>query len=225
MDELLHRRRIGRTFAVATKVVTVEQFRKFLKANPEVRHGYPREVGPDPDCPILAVNWYIAAQYCRWLSEPEGVPEAQICYPPVADIEKSKDGKAPLRLPADYLSRPVGQKMPNDLGLFDMQGNVWQWCQSEYRDYPTNTGARPAEDSEDSPDILDITSRVLRGGTFFLHASSLRSAFRRYDRPTYNFMTFSFRVARTCATFRRKSCGKEWHVRTNGRLPERKPEE
>ena len=45
---------------------------------------------------------------------------------------------------------------------------------------------------------VPVESRVLRGGTFFLHASSLRSAFRLYDRPTYNFMTFSFRVARTC---------------------------
>ncbi len=92
---------------------------------------------------------------------------------------------------------PVGRKMPNDLGLFDMQGNVWQWCHNEYLPYPAGPAGRPAEDGGGRDEVLGDGSRALRGGTFFLHGSSLRSAFRLYDRPTYGFLTFGFRVART----------------------------
>jgi formylglycine-generating enzyme required for sulfatase activity len=92
---------------------------------------------------------------------------------------------------------PVGQKMPNDFGLFDMQGNVWQWCHNEYLPYPPGRKGHPAEDDDGLNEVLGEGSRALRGGTFFLHASSLRSAFRQYDRPTYPFLTFGFRVART----------------------------
>jgi formylglycine-generating enzyme required for sulfatase activity len=66
-DEKLHRVRIGRSFALATKAVTVEQFHKFLRAHPEVGHNYLKRYSPEPGGPITAVTWYEAAQYCRWL--------------------------------------------------------------------------------------------------------------------------------------------------------------
>jgi formylglycine-generating enzyme required for sulfatase activity len=112
-DEVPHRRRIGRGLALASKKVTVAQFRRFLKAHPEVKHSYIKDYSPDEDGPILAVTWYEAAQYCRWLSEQEGVPEEQMCYPSVADIEKCKDGKTLLKLPANHLSR-TGYRLPSE---------------------------------------------------------------------------------------------------------------
>jgi formylglycine-generating enzyme required for sulfatase activity len=111
--ELLHRRRIGRSFALASKKVTVAQFRVFLKAYPEVKHYFIKEHSPEDDSPIIGVTWYEAAQYCRWLSEQEGVPEEQMCYPSIAAIEKCKDGVTPLKLPADYLSR-TGYRLPTE---------------------------------------------------------------------------------------------------------------
>src|SRR5262249_35827574 len=102
-----HRRRIPRSFAVATKEVTVRQFREFLDANPGIDWRPAEEQGPDPDGPVLGVTWFVAAQYCRWLSQREGIPKEQMCYPPIAEI---KDG---MESPADSLSR-TGYRLPTE---------------------------------------------------------------------------------------------------------------
>src|SRR5262249_30899743 len=101
------------TFALSTREVKVQQFREFLAAHPDERHVQAKKYSPQPDGPITAVSWYEAMQYCRWLSEKEGVPPEQMCYPPVADIEKCMDGRTPLRLPADCLKR-TGYRLPTE---------------------------------------------------------------------------------------------------------------
>jgi formylglycine-generating enzyme required for sulfatase activity len=163
-----------------------------------------------------------------------------MCYPPVEDIEKSKDGRTPLRLPPDYLSRtgyrlpteaeweyacragavtayayggsaalldrygwnlqnagdrtwPVGQKRPNDLGLFDMHGNAWEWCQESAADYDL----AGMDDKEDLREITDQTSRALRGGAFNDPPRESRAAFRNLNRPSSHLVTFGLRPART----------------------------
>ena len=242
--ELLHRRKIGRSFAVAAAPVTVEQWDKFLKAMKdaklEVKHFHWKHYAPDPNCPIVAVSWYDAAMYCRWLSELEHVPPEQMVYPPLQDILSCADGKTPLRLPKDHLARtgyrlptdaefefasradtmtrwyfggteeflsrhawffansenrtwPVGQKKPNELGLFDLHGNAWTWCLDGPRPYiPAGM-----EDSEDNRDVDDTGTRILRGGSFLYRSAILRSAFHEDDRPSYPDITVGLRLART----------------------------
>jgi formylglycine-generating enzyme required for sulfatase activity len=56
---------------------------------------------------MLAVTWFEAAQYCRWLSEQENIPEKEMCYPPIPEI------KPGVQLPADYLSR-TGYRLPTE---------------------------------------------------------------------------------------------------------------
>src|SRR5262249_59439848 len=97
----------------ASKSVTVAEFQRFLKANPSVRHSHLRSYSPEADCPIANVTWYEAAQYCRWISEQEGVPEKEMVYPPVAEIEKCKAGPMPLKLPTGYLKRR-GDRLPTE---------------------------------------------------------------------------------------------------------------
>src|SRR5262249_51652916 len=64
---------------------------------------------------------------------------------------------------------PVGSKKPNDLGLFDMHGNVYTWCQESYKDYPAPKDGGAVEDKEDGLSINPQTGRVLRGGSFSSH--------------------------------------------------------
>jgi serine/threonine protein kinase/formylglycine-generating enzyme required for sulfatase activity len=74
-DETQHRKRINRTFALAAKSVTVEQYRRFHKTYP-----MPAVNTRLPDLPVAGINWYQAAAYCNWLSEQEGIPEEEWCY-------------------------------------------------------------------------------------------------------------------------------------------------
>jgi formylglycine-generating enzyme required for sulfatase activity len=93
---------------------------------------------------------------------------------------------------------PVGQKRPNDLGLFDMHGNVWTWCQDRYLDYPRTGTDAASEDQEDSVAISNSFNRVLRGGSFVNRYPSMRAADRGESQPDKRYSTFGFRLARTC---------------------------
>jgi formylglycine-generating enzyme required for sulfatase activity len=96
---------------------------------------------------------------------------------------------------------PVAGKIPNDFGLFDMHGNVWNWCQDRYKSYPEDTGENAIDDVEDR--LLAIKredARVLRGGSFTLVAGLVRSAYRSWADPTYHYSNTGIRLARTiCA--------------------------
>jgi formylglycine-generating enzyme required for sulfatase activity len=79
--------------------------------------------------------------------------------------------------------QPVGSLRPNDLGLFDLHGNAWEWCQDRYAQWPPVVGAKWDEDKEDIEDISDRNRRVLRGGAFSISAVNARSAHRDGDGP------------------------------------------
>src|SRR5271157_93034 len=230
-DEVIHRKRINRTFAIATTETTLEQFLRFRRD-----HLYPKQRSPKPDGPIIQVNWHQAAQYCRWLSEQEGIPEEQMCFPPLDRIGPG------MTLPADYMSRtgyrlpteaewefacragaaacrpygddprmlsyygwfasnsnssasPVGSLKPNDLGLFDLLGNVNEWCLDWYAPYGPRLGGPFIEDLQTGEPGKD---RVTRGGTFISGNSWMRCASRnKAHPPEETYYDLGFRVART----------------------------
>ena len=105
--ERLHCKQIDRSYAVANKETTVEQFRRFCQATGIEPPLHFRDYVPELRCPQIGVSWYNAAKYCRWLSEKEGVSEDQMCYPPIEDI---KDG---MQMPEGYLTR-TGYRLPTE---------------------------------------------------------------------------------------------------------------
>ena len=231
-NENQHRRRIGRTFALAAKSVTLAEYQRF---DP----GYGAEHQSNGPRPAIArcwaSYWFQAAAYCNWLSKQEGLAESEWCYVPVRDAKAlpatDPEYKVGMELAANYLERsgyrlpteaemefatragsvtsryygeteellpkygwfnkngrdrswPVGSKKPNDLGLFDVHGNVFTWCQERIKAYPKS---KENEAHEDKEDILSISldNRLLRGGSFDVPASLMRSAFRNGVVPTY----------------------------------------
>jgi formylglycine-generating enzyme required for sulfatase activity len=92
---------------------------------------------------------------------------------------------------------PVGGKKPNDLGLFDMQGNVYTWCQESYQAYPAPTDGMAAEDREDVLRIDPTAKRVVRGGCNFSPGWLVRCAYRLPMLPSASFVNIGFRPART----------------------------
>jgi formylglycine-generating enzyme required for sulfatase activity len=229
-SETQHKKRIGRTFAIATKSVTVEEYRKF-----NARYGIGEIEGQarTADSPVIGTSWYQAVAYCNWLSKEEGIPEDQWCYEIKGNVTKLKEKYLSLtgyRLPTEaemeYATRagaltsryygeteellskyawydknsqertwPVGILKPNDLGLFDVQGNVSTWCQESFKGYPQ--GEEVSEDKEDALTIVNTNSRVLRGGSFLIQASNVRSSNRDYFVPSYRDNNIGFRLART----------------------------
>jgi len=88
---------------------------------------------------------------------------------------------------------PGGRLKPNDLGLFDMLGNVREWCQESEKEVPSST------DVEDRNPVSNSVSRMMRGGSFRNSAKELRNPkyYGGREKPTPLWDTLGFRVART----------------------------
>ena len=103
---------------------------------------------------------------------------------------------ARYRANSDRHAWPVAGRMPNDLGLFDMHGNLWQWTQWPSASYPAREAAL-LNDSEEGGMVRYNRPAALRGGDYDARPDHVRAAFRYLLNPNFHEVRAGFRPART----------------------------
>jgi formylglycine-generating enzyme required for sulfatase activity len=219
-----HKVTIDYSFDIGKTEVTVAQFRAFVKAAGYEKQGWtwdrrcsdhmgPAENRPcqkpgfeqTDNYPIVRVDYYDAKAFCEWLSQQTGqlfrLPtEAEWEYAcrggTTSDYSGDIEQTAWFNMNSDGLIHPVARKKPNPWGLYDMHGNVWEWCEDiyywNYKNAP-NDGSAAA-----TPDVpADIASRrVLRGGSCCSPKESCRSSSRYGVYRLFRQCTNGFRIVR-----------------------------
>ena len=165
---------------------------------------------PGPNRPVENVNWHEAREFCRVLSLLLDKPKDFFRLPSEAEWEyAARAGKRQtLYAGSNHLADvgwynknneketiPVGLLSPNDFGLYDLSGNVWEWCEDDwhgnYENHPR--GSEPWVDDPD-PDRR-AEGRVQRGGSWYSLAGYCRCAYRSNGWPDFRFNFIGFRLA------------------------------
>jgi len=204
-----HRVRITRAFYLGTTEVTQGQWESVMGTKPWSGKFYVKE---GSDYAATYVGWEDAVKFCRKLSAKEGkeyrLPtEAEWEYACRAGTTTAYHFGADASRLGDYAwyhdnafnveeryAHQVGQKRPNGWGLYDMYGNVWEWCADWYDDeYYANSPA------DDATGPASGSNRVSRGGCWSFHAGNCRSSHRDGDWPDCRSSGLGFRVALVAA--------------------------
>jgi sulfatase modifying factor 1 len=201
-----HKVTISKSYYMQTTEVTQEQWKSVMGTEPWKGQGSVKE---GPNYAASHLSWDDAVAYCKKLSEKEGktyrLPtEAEWEYACRAgtetrwsfgDDEKDLGDYAWYDKNAynkrKYYVHQVGLKKPNAFGLYDMHGNVFEWCHDSFKeDYYKQSPA------QDPPGPASGSFRVLRGGSWLDYARVTRSANRGADGAGYRDRYLGFRLVR-----------------------------
>ncbi len=189
--EELHQVTLTKGFWIGKTEVTQAQWKSVMGSNPSDHKG--------DDLPVERVTWDDCQEFCEKLGV-QLPTEAQWEYACRAGSTGSFAGSGNLDEMGWYddnsggETHPVEQKTPNAWGLYDMHGNVWEWCADRYGDYPRGAVTDPEGSSSGS-------GRVRRGGSWDSSASDCTSSGRSRGDPSLASLNygydFGFRLVRT----------------------------
>jgi formylglycine-generating enzyme required for sulfatase activity len=201
------------SFYIGKYEVTQREWRKVMGRNPSHFKG--------EYLPVETISWYDAVEYCNKRSEREGLTPVYSGRGDRITWNRNANGyRLPTEAEWEYACRagtttpyytgtkvdgagwyidnsgwkthPVGQKQANAWGLYDMHGNVLEWCWDWYGEYPRG-------DQIDPTGAGAGASRVVRGGSWNYIARLLRSALRDRDVPADRNYDVGFRLARSAS--------------------------
>lgn len=204
-DETAHEVVLSRDFYLSATEVTQRQWVAVMGYNPSTF----RKAGLD--APVEQVNWHEVQTFLARLSahnkarfrlptEAEweyacraGTTTAYAFGDRLAATGANYDGRYPLPGQAAGTFRgmtiPVRSFRPNAWGLYDMHGNVWEWCADEHCPYPDGAATDPVN-------ACGSKYKVIRGGSWYFGADSARSALRYTHEPQLRGFSIGFRVVR-----------------------------
>jgi len=198
-DEIQHQVTLTRGFYMQITEVTQGQWRAVMGNNPS------RFSNCGDDCPVEQVSWNDVQEFILRLNQKEGgnsyhLPtEAEWEYACRAgtntmfsfgDNDSQLINYAWFEYNSGKNTHSVARKNPNAWGLYDMLGNVWEWCQDWLGNYPSGSVTDPAG-------LLSGLTRVYRGGGWYNYAVYCRSANRYSDTPVFRSHVLGFRLSRT----------------------------
>lgn len=190
-DETQHRVKLTKGFWLLETEVTQEMWQSVMgqsvkQQRDKVDKSLPLS-GEGPNYPMYYVSWDDCQSFCQKLSQKLGqqvkLPtEAQWEYAcragTTGDYAGNLDEMAWYRDNSGSKTHAVGQKKPNAWGLYDMHGNVFEWCSDYYdKNYYSRSPSSDPENTTPSPD------RVFRGGGWYSSAGGCRSAPRSGLKP------------------------------------------
>ncbi|MEM1134877.1 MAG: formylglycine-generating enzyme family protein [Bacteroidota bacterium] len=187
-----HEIRIEQGFYLGTYEVTQAQWESVMNDNPSIFKSFPES----PQHPVEKVSWNDVQAFLNKLNKSTN---AVLRLPTEAEWEYSCRAGTTTRFywgedeggwqtyknawanpKSMALTHPVGKMPPNPWGLYDMAGNVWEWCADEKYRYDDESIKKP--------------DKIFRGGSWFDYPDALRSANRHAHPPDIQYTTIGFRV-------------------------------
>jgi len=190
---------ISKPFYLGKYPVTQKEWKDLMASDPSCFEG--------DDRPVECVSLNDVQEFVRRLNSKEGDGKYRLptedeweyaCRAGTAsrysfgDADSELDGYAWYYRNSERETHPVGQKKPNPWGLYDMHGNVWEWCHDRYYGIYENSLADASSWVTGS-----ISGAVLRGGSWVNYPKKCRSSYRINFHPNYGHYSLGFRLLRS----------------------------